>query len=238
MIGKKESLSVTPWTVVSPDPHVPPSACPMCPGGHTLAGGTQWCLLERKEQKFYLWICSKQTALVWITLTIKEGSWATFNSNRQHLGPSSANGWSCVKRGVSPSSKEHMVHLGGKSTSPVPLTQLKRWWDWGRGEAAPQGPQWQTPVGRTEGRLHWKSMGRGSSGVSRVSGFAFAFCFLGLHLWHMEVPRLGVKSELHCRSHSNVGSELHLWPTPHLRATLDPWPSEWGQGSNPHPHGS
>ena len=23
------------------------------------------------------------------------------------------------------------------------------------------------------------------------------FCFLGLHLWHMEVPRLGVESELH-----------------------------------------
>ena len=24
----------------------------------------------------------------------------------------------------------------------------------------------------------------------------FIFCFLGLHLWHMEVPRLGVKLEL------------------------------------------
>ena len=26
--------------------------------------------------------------------------------------------------------------------------------------------------------------------------FFFFFCFLGLHLWHVEVPRLGVKSEL------------------------------------------
>ena len=26
--------------------------------------------------------------------------------------------------------------------------------------------------------------------------FCFVFCFLGLHLWHMEVPRLGVQSEL------------------------------------------
>ena len=37
--------------------------------------------------------------------------------------------------------------------------------------------------------------------------------FLGLHLQHMEVPRLGGKSELHlglCLSHSNSGSELHL----------------------------
>ena len=24
----------------------------------------------------------------------------------------------------------------------------------------------------------------------------FSFCFLGLHLWYVEVPRLGVKSEL------------------------------------------
>jgi len=26
--------------------------------------------------------------------------------------------------------------------------------------------------------------------------FFLLFCFLGLYLWHMEVPRLGVKSEL------------------------------------------
>ena len=26
--------------------------------------------------------------------------------------------------------------------------------------------------------------------------FYFIFCFLGLHLWHMEVPRLGVQLEL------------------------------------------
>ena len=38
--------------------------------------------------------------------------------------------------------------------------------------------------------------------------FLFKKIFLGLHPWHMEVPRLGVKSEHH--SHSNVGSELHL----------------------------
>ena len=40
----------------------------------------------------------------------------------------------------------------------------------------------------------------------------FSFFSLGLHLWHMEVSRLGVKSELQLaclhNSHSNVGSEL------------------------------
>ena len=41
-----------------------------------------------------------------------------------------------------------------------------------------------------------------------------------------------------CQSHSNVGSEMHLRPTPQLTATLDPQPTEQGQGSNPKPHGS
>ena len=54
------------------------------------------------------------------------------------------------------------------------------------------------------------------------------FVFLGLHPPHMDIPRLGVKSEL----------QLHLRPTPQLIATLDPQPTEQGQGSSPRPHGS
>ena len=41
----------------------------------------------------------------------------------------------------------------------------------------------------------------------------FVFFFLGPHLQHMEVPRLGVKSELQLPAYttaSNVGSKLHL----------------------------
>ena len=51
------------------------------------------------------------------------------------------------------------------------------------------------------------------------------FCFLGLHLWHMEVPRLGVESELGLPAYTTA------------TATPDPQPTEQGQGSNPHPHG-
>ena len=36
-------------------------------------------------------------------------------------------------------------------------------------------------------------------------------------------------------SHSNTRSELCLRPTPQVTATLDPQPTEPGQGSNPHP---
>ena len=38
-------------------------------------------------------------------------------------------------------------------------------------------------------------------------------------------------------SYSTAGCELHLWPTPQLRATLDPQPTGWVQELNPHPHG-
>ena len=47
--------------------------------------------------------------------------------------------------------------------------------------------------------------------------FFFSFLFLvfvGPHLRHMEIPRLGVESELQLpsqsQSHSNAGSKLHL----------------------------
>ena len=35
----------------------------------------------------------------------------------------------------------------------------------------------------------------------------------------------------------NMGSKLHLQPTPQLRAMPDSRPTEQGQGSNPRPHG-
>ena len=55
--------------------------------------------------------------------------------------------------------------------------------------------------------------------------FLFFSFFLGSHLRHMEVPRLGVKvgaatAGLH-HSHSNTRSELHLQSTPQLMATPD-----------------
>ena len=47
--------------------------------------------------------------------------------------------------------------------------------------------------------------------------FLKLFCILGPHLWHMEVPRLGVKSKLLLlayTSHDNAESEPYLQPTP------------------------
>ena len=69
------------------------------------------------------------------------------------------------------------------------------------------------------------------------------YCFLGLRMWYMEVPRLEVESKLQLlvyttatatldRSrvcdlrHSNTGSEPCLRPTPQLVATPDPQPAE------------
>ena len=55
--------------------------------------------------------------------------------------------------------------------------------------------------------------------------FFFFLYFLGPHPRHMEVPRLGVESE------------LQLQPTPQLTATPDPPSTEGGKGLNPNPHG-
>ena len=39
-----------------------------------------------------------------------------------------------------------------------------------------------------------------------------------------------------CHSHISIRSKLRLKPTPHPKATPDPQPAEWGQGSNSYPH--
>ena len=49
------------------------------------------------------------------------------------------------------------------------------------------------------------------------------FVFIGPHVWHMDVPSLGVKLE------------LQLWAYTTATATLDPEPTERGQESNLHP---
>ena len=52
------------------------------------------------------------------------------------------------------------------------------------------------------------------------------FAFLGPHLQHVEVPWLGVESELQLLAYAtataNTRSELRLQPTPQLTATPDP----------------
>ena len=56
----------------------------------------------------------------------------------------------------------------------------------------PVGPQ---PWGRTGG---WECglPGVRAQGLGQPHGFFFFFFFLGQHLWHMEISRLGSKSEL------------------------------------------
>ena len=49
--------------------------------------------------------------------------------------------------------------------------------------------------------------------------------------------RIGAASAGLHHSHGNTGFQAHLQPTPQLMATLYPFPTELGQGSNPHPYG-
>ena len=61
-------------------------------------------------------------------------------------------------------------------------------------------------------------------GYLLLTSFSF-IVFLGLHLQHMEVPRLGVQIGTAAaglyHSHSNSGSKLHLQPTLQLTAMPD-----------------
>jgi len=56
----------------------------------------------------------------------------------------------------------------------------------------------------------------------------------------MQVPRLGVESELQLLAYTTAtaGSKPHLQPTPQITATPDPQPTERGQGSNLQSDGS
>ena len=58
---------------------------------------------------------------------------------------------------------------------------------------------------------------------------AYGNCWARDQIW-------AATASLH-HSHSNTRSKLHLWPMLQLGATPDPQPTEWGQGSNLHPHG-
>ena len=67
--------------------------------------------------------------------------------------------------------------------------------------------------------------------------FVCLFCCLGPHLWHREVPRLGVESKLQLPAYTTpqqcqIRTKPHLGPTPQLTATPDSQPTEQGQGSN------
>ena len=42
----------------------------------------------------------------------------------------------------------------------------------------------------------------------RLRGFGFVFAFLGLHLWHMEVPRLGAEWELQSLAYATAMPDL------------------------------
>ena len=50
----------------------------------------------------------------------------------------------------------------------------------------------------------------------------FLFKILGPHLWHVEVPRLGVESELQLLAYAIATATLDPPPTPQLAAIPDP----------------
>ena len=65
----------------------------------------------------------------------------------------------------------------------------------------------------------------------------FSFCFLGPLLQHMEVPRLGVTSELQLPAYTTTTAMQDPSCVCDLHHSSWQGIPEWGQGWNPHPHG-
>ena len=81
---------------------------------------------------------------------------------------------------------------------------------------------------------------RGVAWFSASLFFVFCFLFLGLHLQHMEVPRLGIDLELELQAYiraTAMRDPIHVWEL-HWQlgqhGILNPLSEE---GSNLHPHG-
>ena len=94
------------------------------------------------------------------------------------------------------------------------------------------------PGWREGGRVCWRKLG---SDCQSVSSFFFLFClFRAAPVAYGGSQGRGLVRAVAvglCQSHSTSGSEPRLQPTPQLTAMPDPWPTERGQGSDPHPHG-
>ena len=79
-------------------------------------------------------------------------------------------------------------------------------------------------------------MGVFSAFFSVLFLFLFVFCFIGTHLRHMEVPRLGVQSELQLLAYTRATETSDLSRVCDLRHISRPHrilnPLERGQGSN------
>ena len=55
-------------------------------------------------------------------------------------------------------------------------------------------------------------------------------------IWELQVRGLTRAATVGlCHSQGNTRSKPHLWPTLQLVITPDPWPTDWGQGSNMYP---
>ena len=62
------------------------------------------------------------------------------------------------------------------------------------------------------------------------------FIFLGLHLWHMDVPRLGVKLELQLPAYTQP-QQHQIWVVPVTYTAAHSNAGSSTQGLNLHPHG-
>lgn len=86
-------------------------------------------------------------------------------------------------------------------------------------------------------QLHITSAGKT---ILYVSFFFFFFLVGAAHLWHMEVPKLGIESQLRLPAYVTATEKQgpsHICDLYHNSQQRWTPTNNWGQGSNPHPYG-
>ena len=84
---------------------------------------------------------------------------------------------------------------------------------------------------------HWGSWGKSLTDIRKHDFFFFLFRATGMAYGSSQARgRIQTTAAALCHSHNNARSEPCLWPAPRLTAMLDRWPTDRGQGLNPHPH--
>ena len=80
-----------------------------------------------------------------------------------------------------------------------------------------------------EKRAHWSRVGPKPMILLLLFFLLFRATLVACEVSQARGP-IGAPAAGLQHSHSSAGSELHLWPIPQLMATLDPYPTEQGQG--------
>ena len=135
----------------------------------------------------------------------------------------------------------HSMQWLDESSVPRPGIELRpQWWKCHILTTRPPGNSLWWLILCTKLAIPWYlDIWSNMSGMLLWRYFIYFFVFMAAPTaYGSSQPRVWIQAAAASlyHSHSNSRAEPHQWPRLQLRAMPDPSPTEWGQGSNPHPH--